>query len=300
MRLISVSVDGLEDTHDRLRAVKGSYRAALDAITHVKDADIVPAANTQIGAQNLHEIEDLFEILADRGIKHWQIQVTVAMGRAADDPTLLLEPFQMLEVLAILHRLKPRAQARGIKIWPGNNVGYFGPYESEIRDMYPTGHMYSCGAGRSSMGIEANGAIKGCPSLPTKDYVGGNVRDYSLKDVWQRSEQLRFTRDRTVEKDLWGFCRDCYYADSCRAGCSWTSHVLFGRPGNQPFCHHRAIELLKTGKRERVVRTKEAPGTPFDAGEFEIVVEEWPADERQAALALVESGEGRLLPHGPR
>jgi radical SAM protein with 4Fe4S-binding SPASM domain len=43
--------------------------------------------------------------------------------------------------------------------------------------------MGSCGAGRATLGIEANGDIKGCPSLPSSDYVGGNVRDHGLKDI---------------------------------------------------------------------------------------------------------------------
>jgi hypothetical protein len=89
-----------------------------------------------------------------------------------------------------------------------------------------------------------------------------------------------------VERDLWGFCKTCYYAETCRAGCSWTSHVLFGKPGNNPFCHHRAIELLGEGKRERIVRTAPAEGKPFDFAKFEIVVEDWPREEIQAAKDL--------------
>jgi hypothetical protein len=87
---------------------------------------------------------------------------------------------------------------------------------------------------------------------------------------------MRYTRDRTVA-DLWGFCATCYYADECRAGCTWTSEVTFGRPGNNPFCHHRALELRARGIRERMVRVEEAPGVPFDKGRFELVEEPWPA-----------------------
>jgi len=62
-----------------------------------------------------------------------------------------------------------------------------------------------------------------------------------------------------------------------RAGCTWTSEVTFGRPGNNPFCHHRALELRARGIRERLVRVEEAPGLPFDKGRFELVEEQWPA-----------------------
>jgi radical SAM protein with 4Fe4S-binding SPASM domain len=159
--------------------------------------------------------------------------------------------------------------------------------------------MGSCGAGRTQIGIEANGDIKGCPSLPTEDYVGGNVRDHSLRDIWERTGALRFTRDRTVA-DLWGRCRGCYYAEHCLAGCTWTTHVLFGRPGNNPLCHHRALELLREGKRERIVRTAPASGLPFDFGRYAIVEEDWAAGEIEAARMVAATGEGWLMDAGER
>jgi radical SAM protein with 4Fe4S-binding SPASM domain len=291
LQSVSVSVDGLEATHDALRAVQGSYRSAFGAIQNLTAAGIPVSANTQIGRQSLYEIEPLFDRLVDAGIHSWQVQLTVAMGRAADEPDLLLEPYQVLEVMPMIARCHAKAQKKKVRVWPGNNVGYFGPYESLLRGTMPRGHMASCGAGRSTLGIEANGDLKGCPSLPSADYVGGNIRTARLRDVWERAEPLRFTRDRTV-KDLWGYCGTCYYADTCRAGCSWTSTVLFGKHGNNPFCHHRALELLREGKRERLVRTAPAEGKPFDHGRFDIVVEDWPAGELARVREVVDSGQG--------
>jgi hypothetical protein len=39
-------------------------------------------------------------------------------------------------------------------------------------------------------------------------------------------------------------------------------------------CHHRALEHLRAGKRERLVCVEPAPGVPFDQGRFELVVED--------------------------
>jgi hypothetical protein len=51
------------------------------------------------------------------------------------------------------------------------------------------------------------------------------------------------------------------------------STTTLGRPGNNPFCHHRAFEMARRGQREGVVPVSAAPGVPFDHGTFEIVVE---------------------------
>lgn len=272
----SVSVDGLEASHDQLRGVRGSFRAAFDALASLKAAGVPVSANTQVNRTNLAEIPALFELLADAGIHAWQVQLTTAMGRAGDEPEMLLEPYQMLDVIPMLAELKGRAKARGVRLYPGNNVGYYGPFEHVLRAEYPGKHRGACSAGKLTLGIEANGDVKGCPSLPSDVYVGGNVRREKLVDVWERSAPLRVMRDATPETHLSGFCATCYYAEACLGGCTWTTHVLLGKPGDNPFCHHRALELDARGERERLEKVAPAPGEPFDHGVFRIVREPVP------------------------
>jgi hypothetical protein len=85
--------------------------------------------------------------------------------------------------------------------------------------------------------------------------------------------------------DLWGYCRECYYAEICKGGCVWTGSVLMGRWGNNPYCHHRALELLRAGKRERLVLARAAPGALRDTATFELVLEEAPPDWLEEARA---------------
>jgi hypothetical protein len=74
-------------------------------------------------------------------------------------------------------------------------------------------------------------------------------------------------------------------------GCSFTAHALFGRPGNNPYCHFRARTLAAQGKRERLVPGEAAPGRPFDNGLFTTIVEDLNAPEP----ALPEGGTERLV-----
>jgi len=270
---VSVSLDGLAVTHDRLRGVRGSHQAALAALQHLRAAGIPVSVNTQINRLSMPELPALLELIAEHGAHSWQLQLTVPMGRAADEPEVLLQPYDLLDLFPLLAGLRARCDALGVRMFPGNNVGYFGPHEATLRQHMPDCHAGSCTAGQLTLGIEADGTVKGCPSLPTQSWGGGNLRDASLQAIWERATPLRYTRDRTVE-DLWGFCRSCYYADACRAGCTWTSDVFFGRPGNNPYCHHRALEHHKAGKRERLVKVEQPPGAPFDHGRFESVLED--------------------------
>jgi radical SAM protein with 4Fe4S-binding SPASM domain len=290
----SVSVDGPGPTHDALRGLAGSYQAAVSAMRNLSEAGVPVSANTQVGRRNRRDLSAIFETITAAGAHSWQVQLTVAGGRVVDAPRLLLEPYQMIEVMPALARLKEAADRADLRIWPGNNLGYFGPFEALLRGDLPGGHRGSCGAGRASIGIESNGAIKGCPSLPTRDYVGGNVRDHRLRDIWERADALRFTRDDR-SGELWGHCADCYYAPDCLAGCSWTAHSLLGKRGNNPFCHHRALVLLRRGRRERVERIQAAQGLPFDHGLFQIIEEDWPAAALERAHAVARGTEEWLL-----
>jgi radical SAM protein with 4Fe4S-binding SPASM domain len=241
--------------------------------------------NTQVNRKNYRELEDIVELAGARGAYGWQVQLMVPMGRAAEAEDLWLEPHDILEVMPRIAAARARADELGVKLWPGNNVGYFGPYEHLLRaDRSRTGFSSGCGGGIRTMGIEANGDIKGCSAMASQGFVGGNVRDKSLRVIWDDSPELQMTRHFALD-DLWGFCRSCYYAETCKGGCIWTSSTLLGKRGNNPYCHHRALELLREGKRERLTLVERAPGVIRDTARFDLVLEDAPAEWRASLSA---------------
>ncbi len=280
LHTVSVSIDGLQATHDLMRATRGGFDAATAALRHAKAAGIATGSNINLNRLNHADLEPLYEVLKELGVTAWQVQLTAPLGRAADRPAMLLQPWDLVELVPRIAALKKRAWAEArLLIVPGNNLGYFGPEEAVLRS--PPGlteHFHGCRAGRQVLGIESDGAVKGCPSLQTAEYVGGNLRERPLKDLWEHAPELAFARRRTVE-DLWGYCRTCAYAETCMGGCTFTAHAMFGRPGNNPYCHHRARALKARGLRERLVLREAAPGLPFDNGRFELREEPFDAPD---------------------
>ncbi|MEB3179155.1 MAG: nif11-class peptide radical SAM maturase 3 [Nostocaceae cyanobacterium] len=274
--VVSVSVDGLEATHDKLRGKPGSWQWAFKTMSHLKAAGIPFGCNTQINRLSAPEFPSIYEHIRNAGAFAWQIQLTVPMGNAADNSEILLQPYELLDIYPMIARVAQRAAKEGVKVQPGNNIGYYGPYERLLRGGDAWSFWQGCSAGLSALGIEADGAIKGCPSLPTSAYTGGNIRDYDLRTIIEETEELRFNLGAGTPKGtehLWGFCKSCEFAELCRGGCSWTAHVFFDKRGNNPYCHHRALTQTKQGIRERVVLKREASGKPFDNGEFALIEE---------------------------
>jgi radical SAM protein with 4Fe4S-binding SPASM domain len=285
LRQASVSVDGLEASHDRMRHLRGSFAGTMAALANLKAAGIAITANTNLNRSNRDDLEPLYDVLRAQGIVAWQIQLTAPLGRAADRVQMILQPWDLLDLVPRVAALKQRARQDGITIMPGNNLGYFGPEETVLRSLRAgdADHWRGCQAGKFVMGIESNGDVKGCPSLQTRHYVGGNLREQSLAAIWKDTPELGFNRARTVD-DLWGFCRTCDFAAECLGGCTFTAHSILGRPGNNPYCHYRARVHARRGQRERLVPGAAADGLPFDNGVFDIVVEPLDAADPDAAV----------------
>ncbi len=302
LRGVSVSIDGLEANHDHVRSKNGSWRRAFTALRNAKAAGLPIASNTQINSRTAGELLPLLELLAAEGIYAWQIQFTMAHGNAADHAELLVQPHMLIEIYQQIERVVDRCAELGIKLWPANNVGYFGPIEQRLRHHQMRGGFFSgCKAGIRTLGIESNGQIKSCPSLGGATNLGGSWREHGLRALWERAPQVAYARHRTLD-DLWGYCRECYYAETCMAGCTATSEPLLGRPGNNPYCLHRALEMDTMGMRERIEPVRAAPNVPFAAGLFRLIRE--PKDpalrDDPSRVSVEEPRIGRLQePYGP-
>ena len=122
--------------------------SASDAIANLRAAGVHVAANTQLNRLSVPYLDHVLECIGGGGAKSWQLQLTVAMGRAADEPDVLLQPYNFLELFPLIADLKTRAdKALRVSIVAGNNLGYFGPYETTLRGGTRRGHSSGCGAG---------------------------------------------------------------------------------------------------------------------------------------------------------
>jgi radical SAM protein with 4Fe4S-binding SPASM domain len=284
---VGVSIDGPESIHDVLRNNQGSWAAAMRALEFAADVGLATSSNCQVNQLNRERLPELVEALRDRQVRNWRAQLTVPMGNAAEHPEWILQPWHVLQVIDGLADIQRAAIAaprpwelphpeRTFDVQPGNNVGYFGPHEELLRSRpgASSTHWGGCKAGTALLSLESDGTIKACPSLPTAPYAAGNILDTQLAKVWAEHERMGFTRERSTA-ELWGLCKGCVYAETCRAGCNFTAHTTLGRRGNNPFCYHRASTFRRAGRRERLVQVERAAGQPYDFGRFELVEEAW-------------------------
>jgi len=203
MRTATISLDGLEEEHDWMRGVPGSFARADEAIRYLSGVsflgfDIV----TCVTQKNIGQLQQIKEYLISAGVKAWRLFTVFPVGRGATDPVLQLtgEQYRALMEFIVACRKEGRIKASyGCE-------GFLGPYEGKVRD-----HLFSCQAGLSIASVRIDGAISGCTSIRAS-YSQGNIYTDDFVDVWEH--RFGIFRDHTPFKT--GPCAECRWWKKCQ------------------------------------------------------------------------------------
>ena len=239
---VAFSLDGFEQAHDEVRR-KDSFRRVVAAIDLCVGAGLPTSVVTHINRLNRDSLRDFRSFLGEHGVSSWQIQLGIPSGTMSENQDLVIQPEDLLDLVPLIAEMRAAEGARPI-VCPSDNVGYFGKYEKTLRDRgVEISFWIGCRAGLQVIGIESNGNIKGCLSLPSarheKDlFTEGNLRDESLHELWCRQDAFAFNREFT-EDQLGGFCSVCRYRDICRGGCAWTAYSHTRNRFDNPYCFYR-------------------------------------------------------------
>ena len=206
MGTISVSIDGLRETHDALRGLAGGYDRAMAGIQNLIDVGTFHAiqVTTVVNHSTIDQLDDLFAIMDDIDIDSWRVINLEPIGRALSYPDLMLTRGDYVRLFEFI-REKRRA---GFPVEYGCNH-YLGlDYEAEVREWY-----WLCNAGVYTASIMANGDIGACLDIERRpETIQGNIRTDRLRDVWENRFEL-FRRDLA---ELNAECRACEHARHCR------------------------------------------------------------------------------------
>lgn len=224
---IGISFDGTEKTHNHIRQRPDSFQRAYKAMKLLSEAKLRYCAVTQVSNMNLGELDQIRQLLVDVGCPQWRVQMTTDTGRMSKDLVMPLENYQEF----IDKILEFRKKDEELEIDIGENIGYYGCRGMDIRRGNP---YLGCYAGTRVLGIESDGKIKGCLSMP-EEFVEGNICDSSLIELWNKPDGFAYNRKFTKETAS-GACHECKYLPLCRGGCATTSWSATGERANNPFC----------------------------------------------------------------
>ncbi|MCK4364475.1 MAG: radical SAM protein [Thermoplasmatales archaeon] len=226
---VTVSIDGATaETHDKIRGVKGSFDRCMNALKLLRTADIPTSVITTVHKLNFKEIPDMKNFILNRNIA-WQIQIADPIGRFPKKFHLTEKEFYSLALFIATSRKK-----YGIEKLPVMGAHCIGYHSKVLPNVMLSPRWEGCQAGMSVLGIQSNGNVIGCLSLPD-NFVQGNILEKSIKEIWNDSSFCAFNRNFSKEQ-LKGNCIDCKHGKSCKGGCAAVSISTAGKLHSDPFC----------------------------------------------------------------
>lgn len=208
MGTISISIDGLRETHDRYRRSPGAYDRAMRGIEALIREGGFHAiqVTTVIHKGNIDELDAMFEVMDGIDIDSWRVIGMEPIGRARDFPHLLPDASDQRRILEFIR--SKRALGYPVQYGCSHYLGL--EFEREVRDWY-----FLCNAGVYVGSVMANGDIGACLDIERRpETIMGNIKTDSFTDVWKNRFEI-FRKDFSLKN---ADCMECGSREFCAGG----------------------------------------------------------------------------------
>lgn len=240
---IAISVDGPETIHDKYRQI-GSYRRAILAMKRLTDASVPVSVITTLNQENVGYLEELYDVLCHYPISAWQLQACSPMGNAVQSGINY-----RFDPIKVIHFVRKYRDSSPFPMGIADNIGYYTDDDNRLRGNKYGGSPFSgCRAGLTAIGIDSIGNVRGCESMYDDRFIEGNLRNKTLKEIWENPNRFSYNRDfnRTL---LTGKCMTCDCGPYCAGGCRSYNYFVHGKLYEAPICAKAdRLEDEKDGK----------------------------------------------------
>lgn len=197
---LQVSLDGVDaKSNDAIRG-KGSYKRALSGMQQLSTHGVSFSINTVLMRHNYEQLEEFKILAADFGAS-LRVSRFRPSGRGKYNWEELAPTKEQLENFA-------GWLERDSEILTGDS---FFSLTSERRRRLG---LDLCGVAKMTCCLSPLGDFYPCAFLQEPQFLAGNVRRDTLKQIWQHSDIFRSFRELEIRS-----CHYCHRFDSCRGGC---------------------------------------------------------------------------------
>lgn len=224
---VQVSIEGLQDSHDRIRG-SGSFHRALQGIRTLRSAGVQVTLAMTLHQGNLADLEALADLAALEADRLY-VSRLVPLGRGAQLGGLLSAP-AWGRVLRRLRRLQARLPIPVALRDPTVRPLLAAPWHARQSPV-----LAGCAAGWGTLTVESDGTLMPCRRMGV---AIGRLGEGPLQALWDSHPLLASLRDRD---QLQGACGRCDYRWVCGGCRAFPAQLEEGALGADPQCPWRSL-----------------------------------------------------------
>ncbi|MBF0303996.1 MAG: 12,18-didecarboxysiroheme deacetylase [Desulfamplus sp.] len=252
---VGISLDGLEETHDKFRGVKGSFQKALQGIRNCQAAGIKVGLRFTINKRNVDEIPGIFDLLEKMDIPRACFYHLVYSGRGSAIANEDLSHEETRKTLDLIMKRTRDLHDRNLpkEILTVDNHAD-GPYlylklleedpirAAEVLELLQMNEGNNSGRGFGC--ISWNGDVH--PDQFWREKVFGNVKERPFSEIWTDSTNEFLMKMKDKKRHVKGRCAGCKWLDVCGGNFRARAESIKGDPWDQdPACYLTDDEIKK-------------------------------------------------------
>ncbi|HSL61588.1 MAG TPA: 12,18-didecarboxysiroheme deacetylase [Desulfotignum sp.] len=252
---VGISLDGLEQTHDRFRGVKGSFRRAMAAIENCQAAGIKVGLRFTINKRNVQDIPGIFDLLEEKNIPRACFYHLVYSGRGSDiakEDLTHEETRQVLDLIMERTRdLHDRNKPKEV-LTVDNHAD--GPYiyqrlldedperAAEVLELLEMNEGNNSGRGIGC--ISWDGEVY--PDQFWREKSLGNIKERPFSQIWTDESNEFLMKLKEKKKHVKGRCAQCRWLDICAGNFRARAESVANDPwDSDPACYLTEDEIKK-------------------------------------------------------
>jgi radical SAM protein len=261
--IMSVSLDGSSpQTHDRIRGVRGTWKATIDALRLARELGLRTQANTTVLRSNITQLADIFHLTKVSGAVAWEVFFLIRTGRGASLESLdASESEEVMNFLydAALHGTPVRTAEgpsfRRVRIQRQRNesVSLSGQLYRMLSDRLcelegkpsnsPKFKLTHTSDGRGIMFVSHTGEVYPSGFLPISC---GKVPDQNLRTIYRMNSIFTALKDPS---NLKGRCGVCEFNTVCGGSRSRAYAELNDPFEEDPICPYDPLRTQASNNR---------------------------------------------------
>ena len=252
---VGISLDGLEETHDKFRGVKGSYKKVMAAIENCQEAGIKVGLRFTINKRNVKDIPGIFDLLEEKNIPRVCFYHLVYSGRGSEIAKEDLSHEETRKVLDLIMERTKDLHDRNLPkevLTVDNHAD--GPYvyqrlldedpkrAAEVMELLEMNEGNNSGRGIGC--ISWDGEVH--PDQFWREKSLGNVKDKPFSQIWTNVDNEFLMKLKEKKKHVKGRCAECRWLDICGGNFRARAESVANDPwDSDPACYLTDEEIKK-------------------------------------------------------